>query len=183
MQQGVLDIHRAKDWLRSRPEVDPKRVSVVGISLGALAAATAAGVDPDYHRIALVLGGGDIAGILTSGLPGLKRTRDACLKKAANADELRERIRVIEPLTFAYRIPRDAVLMVNARQDDHIPVACTEKLWRALGQPAIHWYDTTHIGAAIHLFDIADILSAFLGGQAQGSTLTSVLGRLGSGRK
>ncbi|MBI5394810.1 MAG: dienelactone hydrolase family protein [Verrucomicrobia bacterium] len=183
VRQGILDVHRAKDWLRSRPEVDGARVSVAGISLGALAAATAAGVDPDFWRVALVLGGGDVTGILSSDLPGVKRTRDGYLKKAGSVDEMRERLRCAEPLTFARRIPRGTVMMINAKQDDHIPVGCTMKLWKALGEPPIHWYDTTHVGAAVHLFDIVDILSAFLGGQSEGSTLTSILREMGGGGK
>jgi dienelactone hydrolase len=182
LRQGILDAHRAKDWLRSRPEVDPKRVSVLGISLGALAAATIAGVDPDFHRVALLLGGGDIAGILSSDLPGLQRTRQQFLGKAPRLDELRAKLRSVEPLTFAHRVPRGTVLMVNARLDDHIPVACTEKLWKALGEPPIQWHDTTHVGMVIHLFDVADLVSGFLGGQPDGSSLTTILGTL-SGKK
>jgi hypothetical protein len=35
LQQGVLDLRRAAYFLRARPEVDPSRVGVVGVSLGA----------------------------------------------------------------------------------------------------------------------------------------------------
>jgi dienelactone hydrolase len=183
LRQGILDAHRAKDWLRSRPEVDAKRVSVLGISLGAIGAATIAGVDADFHRVGLLLGGGDIASILSSDLPGLQRTRQQYLSKAPSIDELRNKLRSVEPLTFAHRVPRGSVLMVNARLDDHIPVACTEKLWKALGEPPIQWHDTTHVGMAIHLFDIADLTSAFLGGKPEGSSLTTILGTLGGRKK
>ncbi|MBM3891714.1 MAG: dienelactone hydrolase family protein [Verrucomicrobia bacterium] len=183
LRQGILDAHRAKDWLRARPEVDPKRVSVLGISLGALAAATLAGVDADFHRVALLLGGGDIASILSSDLPGLQRTRQQYLSKASSVDELRDKLRSVEPLTFAHRVPRGTVLMVNARLDDHIPLACTDKLWKALGEPPIQWHDTTHVGMAIHLFDIADLASAFLGGKPEAPTLTTILGTLGGKKK
>ncbi|MCX7826852.1 MAG: dienelactone hydrolase family protein [Verrucomicrobiae bacterium] len=183
LRQGLLDAHRAKDWLRSRSEVDPKRVSILGISLGALAAATIAGVDPDFHRTVLLLGGGDIAAILSSDLPGLQRTRRQYLALAPTVDELRQKLRSVEPLTFAYRVPRGSVLMVNARLDDHIPVACTEKLWKALGEPTILWHDTTHVGMVIHLFDIADLTSAFLGGKPEAPALTTILGTLGGKKK
>ncbi len=182
LRQGLLDVHRAKDWLRSRPEVDPNRIGLLGISLGAIAAATLAGVDPDFHRVALLLGGGDIAGILSSDLPGMQRTRQQFLHLAPDIEELRNKLRVVEPLTFARRVPPGTVLMVNARKDDHIPVACTEKLWKALGEPPILWYDTTHVGTAIHLFDIANRVSAFLGGHADAPALTTLEGPP-SGRK
>ncbi|MCX8037611.1 MAG: dienelactone hydrolase family protein [Candidatus Sumerlaeia bacterium] len=165
LRQGILDVHRAKDWLRSRPEVDPNRIGMLGISLGAIAAATIAGVDPDFHRVALLLGGGDIAGILSSDLPGMQRTRQQFIRLAPSLEDLRNKLRPVEPLAFAHRVPRGTVLMVNARRDDHIPVSCTERLWKALGEPPILWYDTTHVGTAVHLFDIANRVSAFLGGQ------------------
>ncbi|MEZ0231135.1 MAG: hypothetical protein ACAI25_21140, partial [Planctomycetota bacterium] len=45
MRQAILDVRRAADFLRTRPEVDPARVGVAGISLGALVASDAAAID------------------------------------------------------------------------------------------------------------------------------------------
>src|SRR5207244_1757543 len=50
MRQAVLDVRRASDVLRAQSCVDPKRVGVAGISLGAIVAADSAGVDPRFAR-------------------------------------------------------------------------------------------------------------------------------------
>ena len=43
--------------------------------------------------------------------------------------------------------------MLNAKEDEVIPKACTESLWHALGQPEIVWYDGGHYSVARHLLD------------------------------
>ena len=53
------DLRRTIDVLASRPEIDPDRIGVTGISLGGIIAATAAGGEPRINRAALVLAGGD----------------------------------------------------------------------------------------------------------------------------
>ena len=59
-----MDVRRAADFLRSRPEVDPSRVGVTGISLGAIVGSTTAGVDGRFAKAVLTIGGGDLARIL-----------------------------------------------------------------------------------------------------------------------
>src|SRR4051794_36592179 len=48
LRQTVVDERRALDLLADRPEIDPRRLGVMGFSLGAIASATLLGVD---HRI------------------------------------------------------------------------------------------------------------------------------------
>ena len=56
----------AAPWtcLASRPEVNPKRIGIVGISLGGIIAASAAGAEPRIHRAGLILAGGDLLPII-----------------------------------------------------------------------------------------------------------------------
>ena len=35
MRQGICDVRRALEWLATRPNIDPDRLGVTGISLGA----------------------------------------------------------------------------------------------------------------------------------------------------
>ena len=61
--QAGADLRRTIDVLVSRPEVDPDRIGVTGISLGGIIAATAAGGEPRINRAAL-LAGGDLMQII-----------------------------------------------------------------------------------------------------------------------
>ena len=55
--QATWDVRRAVDWLQRQPEVDPDRIALVGISLGAILGATALASEPRLHSAALILGG------------------------------------------------------------------------------------------------------------------------------
>src|SRR5713226_3734395 len=46
IRQTVLDIRRATAWLEDRPEIDPKRLGILGTSLGSFLGALSAEVEP-----------------------------------------------------------------------------------------------------------------------------------------
>jgi dienelactone hydrolase len=54
----VVDARRGLDLLTRRKDVDPKRIGVVGFSLGAQTAAILAGVDPRVHDAEVIAGRG-----------------------------------------------------------------------------------------------------------------------------
>ena len=43
--------------------------------------------------------------------------------------------------------------MLNAKRDEVIPPACTQALWRSLGEPEIVWWDAGHYSAVRHIFE------------------------------
>ena len=54
----VVNARRALDVLTHRPDVDPKRVGLVGFSLGAQTAAILAGEDPELKAVGIIAGRG-----------------------------------------------------------------------------------------------------------------------------
>ena len=137
MSQAIEDVRRTVDVLASRPEIDPQRIGVMGISLGGILAAAAAEKDSRISRATLILSGGDLLPVihharetrelsdLLRGLPPDRRTR------------IEQAIQEIDPLRHADLLRDRAlagnVLMINAADDEVIPRACTEKLATALG--------------------------------------------------
>jgi cephalosporin-C deacetylase-like acetyl esterase len=156
-RQAALDVIRAGDFLRAMPEVDPERVGVVGVSLGAVVSALARGVDTRLGRTMLVIGGGDLHRLLTES-PEAKQL----LERAKVApDQIRPALALIQPMlkpidpvTFARRVRTQDVLMVNAANDEVIPRSSTVALWEALGQPEIKWMRCGHYGSVLHLLTI-----------------------------
>ena len=73
--QAVQDVRRTIDLLASRPEVDPKKIGITGISLGGIVSGTAAGMEPRINRAMLILAGGDL---LTT-LHEAEETRDQAI--------------------------------------------------------------------------------------------------------
>jgi dienelactone hydrolase len=135
--QAGEDIRRTFDLLASRPEVDPERIGIVGISLGGIIGASAAGAEPRIHRAGLILAGGDLLTIVHHA----RETRDlsTMIQKLPPPEraEVEAEIAAADPLRFAAALrPRAQaghVLMINAAVDEVIPRACTEKLAKALG--------------------------------------------------
>ncbi len=59
--QMVTDVMQAVSYLRSRPEVDAKRIGVMGFSMGSFVVSIAGAVDDRIHAV-LLTGGGDLDG-------------------------------------------------------------------------------------------------------------------------
>ncbi|MBN2579828.1 MAG: prolyl oligopeptidase family serine peptidase, partial [Pirellulales bacterium] len=135
--QAEQDVRRTVDLLASRPEVDPQKIGITGISLGGLVSATAAGTEPRLARVGLILAGGDLRKIIgySRETRPLRRMIDALPPQERRF--LEEKIAAVDPLRNApalrQRAAEGRVLMINAAEDEVIPRACTEKLAAALG--------------------------------------------------
>ncbi len=151
LRQAVLDVRRAGDWLASRKDVDRFRLGLMGISLGSVVGALTAGVDPHFMRIVLVIGGGDLAAVCMNDSKETRKIKEKLEADGTTVDELRRKLKGVEPLTFAPRVDGSRVLMINAENDEVIPKACTEKLWEAYAKPKISWYKSTHTGIVLAL--------------------------------
>ncbi|MGQ9576860.1 MAG: alpha/beta hydrolase family protein [Thermoguttaceae bacterium] len=135
--QGLEDMRRTIDLLASRPEVDPERIGIAGISLGGIVAATAAGREPRLARAMLILAGGDLLTIIHHARETEALSRVLKSLAPEQRAKIEAAIRAVDPLRHAPALrPRAAegkVLMVNAAEDEVIPRACTERLASALG--------------------------------------------------
>ena len=165
IRQAVLDVRRARDWMASRADVDPDRVGLVGISLGAILGGLSAGVDGGFARTVLVIGGGDLPAIVMHGSKETREYKEAFEKKGVTIDALRAAWKDVEPCTFASRLRADDVLMINAESDEIIPKAATLKLHEAIGKPEIKWFKGGHYAVAFRASSILkDIVRHLSGG-------------------
>src|SRR5581483_18989 len=135
LHQTVLDVRRAGDWLAQRPDVEPSRVGLVGISLGAVVGSLTAGIDDHFGRSVFLIGGGDLPVIVMHGSKETAEAKAKLEKDGFTVDQLRERWRDVEPLTYASRIRPEEILLINADADEVIPLAATETLRAAMGGP------------------------------------------------
>ncbi len=163
-RQAVIDLRCVLDWLVARPEVDSQRLGVVGISLGALMANVAMGVDDRLAAGVSILGGGDLAQVFWRNpltLPWQWKMPRTGLTESL----LRESLRPIEPLSFAGRNRPRRVLMINGYYDVVIPRSSALKLWEALGKPPIIWTNSGHASLFLVWDDVVETAFAFLQGQ------------------
>jgi len=142
--QSVGDVRRARDWLASRPEIDGQRVGLTGVSLGAMVGSLTAGVDGNFKRTAFVLGGGDLAAVLLTESDETSDFRESMRERGMTREKVVDRVRVIDPLEFAARVPTGGIMMINMKDDEIVPRSSTMALWTALGKPPIRWYEGGH---------------------------------------
>ena len=152
LTQAVLDIRRATAWLASRPSVDPQKLGVFGISLGGITGALAATAEPRLANVCLLLAGGDLGRIAWESKE-LAKVREAWMAKGGSRDEFLATLSAVDPVRYGTNVRGRRVLMMNARDDEVVPRACTEALWESFGRPDIHWYPGGHYSVAIHLLN------------------------------
>ena len=146
--QATWDVRRAVDWLQRQPEVDPDRIALVGISLGAILGATALASEPRLHSAVLILGGADLAHVLWDSILAI-RARARLRREGYTLERLREELEPIEPLNLLTSEHGEKTFVIGARFDIVVPTEDTEKLIRALGNPKVLWLNTGHFGGGL----------------------------------
>lgn len=160
VRQAVSDIRTAAAWLAARPENDPARIGICGVSLGGIIGALAAGVDGNFPRAAFVLAGGDLAAIITRDSPDTRRLRRMMAERGLDEKELARLLHPLSPLTYASRLGRTRVLMINTTGDETIPASSAEAFHQALPDSEIRWYPGDHRGLLPHVFEVLETVGA-----------------------
>jgi dienelactone hydrolase len=141
--QSIADVSTVGEWLTTLPGVDPRRIGVIGVSLGAIVTHAAMGKEARFSAGVAILGGADFPDLYRRSI--LFRLLHPGVTRELTESE-RILLREIDPLTYASgNLPR-RVLMIQAARDDVIPPANAERLWRELGRPELRWLDTNHVG-------------------------------------
>ncbi len=150
MRQGICDVRRAAAWLSARPEIDPERLGVTGVSLGGIVAAVSSAVGPEFRSSALLLAGGDLADLLWR-MPQGAEERARWVASGKTKADLEELTRPFDPLTYAERLRGKKVLMMAGATDEVVPPESAKALWEKAGKPTIRWFDCGHYSAIGYL--------------------------------
>ena len=157
--QSVSDVSTVVTWLSRQPSVDPHRIGVVGISLGAMLAHLAMGEDERLSAGVAILGGGDLPDLRRTSLVFRLKKHYPC--ENPSPQEL-ERLEQIDPLRYADRNRPRRVLMIQAARDLLMPPRDARALWNALGRPPIVWVDTNHFGLGLTVRSVMRASVAYL---------------------
>ncbi|HYO46882.1 MAG TPA: hypothetical protein VEY33_09370 [Gemmatimonadota bacterium] len=149
MRRAILDtpsaILLAAQYLYSRSDVDPERVSVIGVSLGVPFSVAAAATDKRIAGAALLHGGGDIA---TMAYYAFADRGPGWLMRFL-AWGLAWVVAPLEPTRYAGDVAPRPVLMVNAAGDEFIPRSSVLDLYASLRQPKrIVWLESAHVATS-----------------------------------
>jgi dienelactone hydrolase len=150
--QTVLDLRVAAAWMESRPEMDPKRLGILGTSLGSFLSALTGEMEPRLGRVGVLLGGGGfIDGYADH--PLAKKWFALYESLGGNRDAIKKIFAPFDPITCAANLKDRKLLILAASRDDIVPPSMAQMLWEASGKQEIVWYDCTHYGAALHIAD------------------------------
>lgn len=158
-QQALSDTLTVRAWLQRQRWADAGRMGIIGVSLGALIAHTAMGVEPRLSAGVAILGGGGLLDIYTHS--ALVRLFHPRLRSHFTPYQI-QAISALDPLTFATRNRPRRVLMIEAARDLVIPPHDASRLWNALGRPPIIWLDTNHFAPDLAAADLARTAAAYL---------------------
>jgi dienelactone hydrolase len=144
VRQTVMDVRRASEFLAGQPDVLPKNIYLMGCSLGSLVTSLTMGVDGGFPKVVLLVGGADIARLLTANEKNNTVLAMINQKRGLTQEKLRDQLKPIEPLTYIDRAKDVKVLMINNRDDSVIIPECSRELADKLPHANIKWFDGNH---------------------------------------
>ncbi len=147
-RQAVSDSCQALSWLQNRPEIDPARIGIFGISLGSLvgSAVYSASSIPKYG--VFLLGGADLPNLLFHS----RMTAPFVKKMGISENELQKAWAGMDVLNYRRENKNKPALLINASWDRIIPRKNALKLKEAFPDSRQMWVPFGHYSAMIHLF-------------------------------
>lgn len=147
MRQAIADVRRARDVVAALPEVDSRRISLQGTSLGGFVSAAVTGVDQGYDATYIMLAGGDLMSLLENGVKEAAQLRQRLERAGYTGEKLRQMLHTIEPTRIAQRCNPETTWLYTAEQDKVVPLANALAFQRAAGLSDDHhirlWGDHT----------------------------------------
>jgi hypothetical protein len=138
IRQGIVDVRRAKDAVARFPLVDANRISIQGTSLGGFVASISASLDGCFHRVFLLLSGGDLASVIRNGKREAARLHEEMLRSGLNESEIDSELASIEPLVLANRLKPSKTWLISGEYDDVVPLSNAKMLANAIGLDSEH---------------------------------------------
>jgi dienelactone hydrolase len=121
LRQSIADVRRAYDAISVLPGIDTSRICLQGTSLGGFVAATTAGMEDRFHRVVILLAGGDLVSVITEGKKDAQGFRKQMESRGLDEAAIRASLQIVEPMNFAHRINPDRVWLYSGKYDDVVP--------------------------------------------------------------
>ncbi len=135
----------ALDFLLEQPYVDPTRVELVGVSLGAPFACIAGALDERFARVWSIDGAGDLLALLDHNLEG-RIPFDPARAIVTRLAHVAAGGAGLAPERWVGRIAPREIVMVNAEEDERLPRACIDCLHSAAREPKdVIWRPGLHV--------------------------------------
>lgn len=145
MAQAIKDIRRVCDWIEGQPDLEAGKIGICGISLGSITGALATAIEPRITHACLIIGGGSLHDLVFESVEKEAREfRRLWTESGGTRESLGALMKSFDPVTYGDRLRERTVFMINASQDESVPVTCGKALWEAAGKQKIVWYPCGH---------------------------------------
>jgi hypothetical protein len=136
-------------------------VGISGLSLGGSLAAMLACLEPRFDFAAPIIAHMDMGAILRDA-PVLDPMRKDLERFGWTHEDFGRFFTEIGWDDLRPVIPQDRILLFAARRDHFFDPKVVEAMWKAWGEPEIHWYPTSHMGFIPHVLDAFGHLRRFI---------------------
>ena len=147
-RQAVSDSCAALNWLRDRPEVNPREIGIFGISLGSLVGSATYSISSVPKYGVFLLGGANLPDLLFHS----RMTAPFVKKIGVSEKELEKAWKGMDALDYAKKNADKPALLINANSDHIIPRKNALLLKQAFPNSRQIWVPFGHYTAMIHLF-------------------------------
>ena len=161
LHQAVIDARRGLDYLASRPDIDPNRLGISGISLGGVLSGIVAGVDPRVKVVLTIVAGADFAKGFWNGLL-TRRFRGAIERSGYSYKTFADAVSPFEAANWERGFNGHNALMFNGRYDLVIFPDQARTLSKVLGNAPIVWANTGHYGLVLSANSTVKLAHRFL---------------------
>jgi dienelactone hydrolase len=149
VRSNLESYSRVLDWAEREPDVDPTRIGVLGVSLGAMDAVMLTALDRRVNSLVIAMAGGDLSYLLanTNYRPVVRTMDDMASELGMSREALGEDLDAaikLDPLAVAPYIDAERVFMVLTRTDAIIPFEAQEELRATMGSPEAMYLLTGH---------------------------------------
>ena len=159
----IDDARVALAWLRGQPEVDPKRVSLLGLSMGGTVAASLAGEDEDIAGLILWSALAEPSIFVSKNvataeeiLPPLGIQKDGRYDKGGHliGKAFKETVETVQPLKNIQKYTGD-VLILHGTRDETVPPSEAERYAEAVGaeHASLHWIQGADHTYSAHIWE------------------------------
>ncbi|MCB9752332.1 MAG: alpha/beta hydrolase family protein [Myxococcales bacterium] len=147
LRQTVHDARALLRWLRAE---DPRPVGVAGISMGGVHTLALASLEPQLAFAMPCVAHMDVAA-LTDQAPVLSTMRARMREDGWAPGEFARYVEASAWGRLRVALPPARIELFAADRDQFFRREHVEAMWRALGEPRIHWYASSHMGFARHV--------------------------------
>ncbi|MEZ6135323.1 MAG: alpha/beta fold hydrolase [Pirellulaceae bacterium] len=134
-KQGVADVRRARDAVAAIPQVDSRHIGLQGTSLGGFVASLSGSLDGSFDSVFLLLCGGNLHGVLTSGSKDARKALERLIASGVAANEVHQALQAVEPLRIAHRLDAQKTWLYTGTFDDVVPPKYSKELAEAIDLP------------------------------------------------